>query len=38
MTKLVEVTDDGLVFMTENEIHQAVIDKYQEIDPDFNAD
>lgn len=38
MAKLIELTDSGLVYMTENQIYQMIIDKMLEIDPNWNLD
>lgn len=38
MTDIIQFTDSGIVTMTENEIYQAIVDKYLEIDPRFNTD
>lgn len=36
--KLIEVTSDGIIYMSENEIYQSIIDKMLEIDPNWNLD
>lgn len=38
MTNVVTVTDSGLITATENEIYQAIVEKYLELDPEFNPD
>lgn len=38
MTKIVEITDDGISYLTENEIYALVVEKYTEIDPYINLD
>lgn len=38
MTQIVTVSDSGLVTLTENEIYQAIVDKWLEVDPEFNPD
>ena len=38
MAKLIEITDNGLVYMSENEIYQAVVNAYKSVDPNTNLD
>ncbi|CAH9015085.1 putative baseplate J/gp47 family protein [Vibrio phage 142E35-1] len=38
MAKIIEYTDSGIVTMTESEIYALIVEKHQEIDPDWNLD
>jgi uncharacterized phage protein gp47/JayE len=35
---IIELTDSGLSYLTENEIYALVVEKYKEIDPNINLD
>ncbi|CAM0040351.1 baseplate wedge subunit [Vibrio phage K133] len=38
MAKIIEYTDSGIVTMTESEIYALIVEKQQEIDPNWNLD
>lgn len=38
MANIIEYTDSGIVTMTESEIYALIVEKYQEIDPNWNLD
>lgn len=38
MQEIIKMTDQGLVYLTENEIFDLVVQKYQEVSPAFNLD
>ncbi len=35
---IIEITDNGLSYLTENQIYSLVVEKYKEIDPNINLD